>query len=788
MTNYIEAGARFSLDSPTLVPNSAGYLWNKHMMIHMNCQGYAVAQYMNPEPKKYAHNPNMAATSFMQPEQPYFAHHPGRFFYLRDDESGELFSAPFAPIKAELDSFEFQPGLSDIKWKIKHSDLELDMTLTLSPDLAAELWHVKVRNSDSQSRKVSLVPYFPVGYMSWMNMGAHFDDELNAVVCTSITPYQKLEDYAKNKHLKDITYLASDVKPTYFETSLPRFEGQGGLHNPTGLSDKRSLSDQPSHYEMPACIMQFELDLQPGDESEYNFVFGPALDKQEIAETLDLTLSDNKAHAAADYASYIESGKGVLNISTPDKIFDQFVNNWLPRQVFYHGDTHRLTTDPQTRNYLQDGMGMAYVNHEATKQVILTSLSQQKRDGEMPDGILLTPEATLKYINQIPHTDHSVWLTLILESYINESNDWAILDERLTWHDSDDKSTVLEHMNMAMRHMCGARDERGLPYIAQGDWCDPMNMVGPKGKGVSGWLTQALSFALQSWIRLSRDVNDANELDSFQQTVDELVVIADEYLWKGDWYARGITDDGVTFGVPEDKEGRIFLNTQSWAFLANMPNALQTERMLKAVDEQLDTPYGVMLCAPAFTAMREDVGRVTQKWPGSGENGSVYNHAAAFYAASMYHINQSDRAFGTLRKMLADPECESFAQRGQLPLYIPNYYRGAYYQYPDTAGRSSNLFNTGTGAWFYRLVIENLFGLKGCKEGLMISPQLPSEWQQASVKREFRGAIFDVQYQLVSDKNRACVEVDGVALSSNLIEGIVAGKDYSVVVNYYNGD
>ncbi len=38
MTNYIEAGARFSLDSPTLVPNSAGYLWNKHMMIHMNCQ------------------------------------------------------------------------------------------------------------------------------------------------------------------------------------------------------------------------------------------------------------------------------------------------------------------------------------------------------------------------------------------------------------------------------------------------------------------------------------------------------------------------------------------------------------------------------------------------------------------------------------------------------------------------------------------------------------------------------------------------------------------------------
>ena len=785
MTHYIDSGKRFLLDDPTLVPNSAGYLWNKKMMIHVNCQGYAVAQYMNPEPKKYAHNPNMAATSFMQPEQPYFAHHPGRFFYLRDDESGEMFSAPFAPMKKELDSYQFLPGLNDIKWHIKHLGIEMEMTLTLSADFVAELWKVKVVNRDSKARKISLVPYFPVGYMSWMNMAAHYDETLNSIVCTSITPYQKLEDYEKNKHLKDITYFACDVRPTHFETSIPRFEGQGGLHNPTALQQGSSLSDQANYYEMPACIMQFALDLQSEEEQEFNFVFGPALNKAEISHTLEQTLGANKNQTVAGYKSYIESGKGVLQVSTPDKIFDQFVNNWLPRQVFYHGDTHRLTTDPQTRNYLQDGMGMAYVDSQETKQVILTSLAQQKRDGEMPDGILLTPEAELKYINQIPHTDHSVWLTLILEAYLNETNDWALLDEPVAWADSDEKSSVLEHMNLAMEYMCHARDERGLPYIAQGDWCDPMNMVGYKGKGVSGWLTQALSFALQSWIRQSRAVNHSEKIDQFQKTVDELAVIADEYLWQGDWYARGITDDGVTFGVPQDKEGRIFLNTQSWAFLANMPNEQQTARMLKAVDEQLDTPYGVMLCAPAFTAMREDVGRVTQKWPGSGENGSVYNHAAAFYAASMYNIKQSDRAFKTLRKMLADPENESFAQRGQLPVYIPNYYRGAYYQFPETAGRSSNLFNTGTGAWYYRLVIEDLFGLKGCQQGLVIAPQLPSDWENAHVLRQFRGATFDVEYQTVSSESEAGIFVDGNRLSSNMIEDIPAGKTYEVVVRIF---
>ncbi len=784
MTHYIEDGKRFSLDDPTLVPNSAGYLWNKHMMIHMNCQGYAVAQYMNPEPKKYAHNPYMAATSFMQPEQPYFAHHPGRFFYLKDNESGEMFSAPFAPMKVEPDSYHFQPGLNDIKWQITHLGIKLEITLTLSTDLVAELWHVKVINGDHKPRKLSLVPYFPVGYMSWMNMAAHYDETLNAIVCTSITPYQKLEDYEKNKHLKDITYLACDVRPDHFETSLARFEGQGGLHNPTALQQGQALSDQATHYEIPAGIMQFELTLDSNEEHELNFVFGAALNKEEISHTIAQTLGSNKAQVVNRYRDYILSGKGVLQVSTPDKTFDQFVNHWLPRQVFYHGDTHRLTTDPQTRNYLQDGMGMAYVNSRATREVILTSLAQQKRDGEMPDGILLTPEAELKYINQIPHTDHSVWLTLILEAYLNETNDWALLEELVGWADSAEKSSVLQHMNLAMEFMCHARDKRGLPYIAQGDWCDPMNMVGYKGKGVSGWLTQALSFALQAWIRQSHHFNDPQKITQFQKTIDELAVIADKYLWQGDWYARGITDDGVTFGVPSDKEGRIFLNTQSWAFLANMPTDLQTERMLKAVDEQLDTPYGVMLCAPAFTSMREDIGRVTQKWPGSSENGSVYNHAAAFYAASMYNIKQPDRAFNTLRKMLADPECQSFTQRGQLPIYIPNYYRGAYYQYPDTAGRSSNLFNTGTGAWYYRLVIEELFGLKGCQQGLTISPQLPSNWHQAQVVRQFRGATFNVEYQAVPKECETGVIVNGERLASNVIKDITAGNVYSVVVNF----
>ena len=76
--------AQQSIDSATEKPNASAFLWNQQMMLNVNCRGYTVAQFMQPEPSKYAFAPNIEAKTFMQPEHPYFAHHPGRFFYVKD--------------------------------------------------------------------------------------------------------------------------------------------------------------------------------------------------------------------------------------------------------------------------------------------------------------------------------------------------------------------------------------------------------------------------------------------------------------------------------------------------------------------------------------------------------------------------------------------------------------------------------------------------------------------------------------------------------------------------------
>ena len=236
--------------------------------------------------------------------------------------------------------------------------------------------------------------------------------------------------------------------------------------------------------------------------------------------------------------------------------------------MFYHADVNRLSTDPQTRNYLQDNMGMSYIRPQVARDAFVHALGQQEASGAMPDGILLNDEAELKYINQIPHTDHCVWLPVCLQAYLDETGDDALLDVPVAGVNDGQTLSVFERISGAMRWLLQARDERGLSFIAQGDWCDPMNMVGYKGRGVSGWLSVATSYALALWSGVCERRGEAGLAQAFRAGAAEINAAVNRHLWDGRWFARGITDDDVVFGIARDSEGRIFLNPQSWAILA----------------------------------------------------------------------------------------------------------------------------------------------------------------------------------------------------------------------------
>ncbi|WP_394128980.1 GH36-type glycosyl hydrolase domain-containing protein [Shewanella maritima] len=771
-----------TLNSPTSMPNAASFLWNKHMMIQMNCRGYATAQFMQPEPAKYSRGPNIEATTFIQPEHPYYSHHPGRFFYIKDHSDNSLFSVPYEPVRSKAQKFEFKVSAAAISWQIVQQGLLIELTLNLSTQDAAEMWQLNITNLEQKMRKISVYSYFSVGYMSWMNQSAHFDDELNGIFCHSVAPYQKVEQYFANQENKDSCVLLTDYPVTSYETRQASFEGEGGLHNPDAIQ-KQELDNGEALYETPTTVMQFAIELTQSQKHQQQFIFAPVKDKHQALQLKQRYFEQQSARdIASQYHDYITQHSPNLDINMPDSKLAHYINHWLPRQVFYHGDVNRLSTDPQTRNYLQDAMGMVYIKPQQARSAFITAIQQQQENGAMPDGILLHPDAELKYINQVPHSDHCVWLIICLQAYLDETDDYQLLSQHLPFSNSDKQANVFEHVTMALQFLYEHRDHRSLSLIEQGDWCDPMNMVGYKGKGVSTWLTLATAYAMKIWAKIAEKYGST---DIYQQMMTQQVELNNAvnlHCWDGQWYSRGITDAGKPFGVNQDSQGKIYLNPQSFAMLSSAANDDQIAQIQHQVDKQLSTPFGLMMLAPSYTEMHEDIGRVTQKFAGVAENGSVYNHAAIFYIHALFAQGHANQAWHWLDAMMPT-EQDDLLIRGQLPVFIPNYYRGAFYQHPDVAGKSSQLFNTGTCAWFLRVIIEQLFGLRGCRDGLMVSPNLPSHWPQASIKRQFRDAQFTVNYQRKAEVKQVTVYLDGNLLNGNVIKQWQSGKHYQVQVD-----
>ena len=774
-----EQGASVCLRSPTAMDKASHFLWNEQQLVQINCQGYVNAQFMQPEPSKYSRGPSIEATTFMQPEMPFYAEHPGRFVFIKDEETGEVFSIPYAPMKKTAESFEFHCHSHKVEWQIEQSGLLIQWQLTLPPGDTLEVWQLVVKNLTSEQRILSVYPCFSIGFMSWMNQSANFNQDYNSIIARSVTPYQKVENYFTNQYFKDLTFFHSNKKPDSWCANWQSFIGERGIHAPESLN-LPLLPQLESCYEMPVAVMQFNTQLAASEADSFEFLFGPAHSEKEIEQLIERH-SAKFENTLTSYQQQQAMGKDVFYFATSDSNFDDFVNGWLPRQAVYHGELNRLTTDPQTRNFLQDTMALMYFSPEKARDRILLAVAQQEASGQMPDGILLDEKATLKYINQIPHTDHCVWLVLCLKSYLDETADHSILNEVVGFACSDKTATVASHVELAVEWLLSATNEHGLSYIDQGDWCDPMNMVGYKGKGVSSWLTIATCYALKVWVEVCKQYisqTNPNQIEEYKASLSLLKQTIRRHFKVGEYFARGITDDGRTFGTLADKEGKIFLNPQSWALLAQVLEDEEIEPLVRQVMQQLATEHGVAMLAPAYTHMHEDIGRVTQKYPGSAENGSVYNHAAAFWAFAMFEQNMPEQGFDVLHRMVTNEQNAEVT--GQLPCYIPNYYRGSRAHSIEHLGRSSHLFNTGTLAWYLKALFEGLAGFKPDATGVVIRPQVPAKLKTLSYRRQFRGAEFNVTVTQTNMIGEQQTKVNGELCEGNRITQVSKGMVYQV--------
>src|SRR5690606_25486654 len=145
---------------------------------------------------------------------------------------------------------------------------------------------------------------------------------------------------------------------------------------PDAIVSRSRLACGDALDEPPTALLQYPLERLPSAEEGFRVVIAPARGDDGLAALRPQPPGAGVFVPATPLQQQrLPAARGCIEVETPDPWFDAFVNHWLPRQVFYHGDSNRLTTDPQTRNYLQDHMGMAYLDPQAARAALLRALS-----------------------------------------------------------------------------------------------------------------------------------------------------------------------------------------------------------------------------------------------------------------------------------------------------------------------------------------------------------------------------------------------------------------------------
>ena len=78
---------------------------------------------------------------------------------------------------------------------------------------------------------------------------------------------------------------------------------------------------------------------------------------------------------------------------------------------------------------------------------------------------------------------------------------------------------------------------------------------------------------------------------------------------------------------------------------------------------------------------------------------------------------------------------------------------------------------TGSAAWFQKIIVDWILGIRATEEGLIVDPCIPGEWDYYSVKRTFRGTIYYLIIDNSQHKKKGIkyIMINGIKIEGNII-------------------
>lgn len=726
------------------------YLWNEEFLTNINHFGFGESFLRLPG--------NSRRQLFTETEAT-------RLVYIKNRETGEFYDINRNYTNKEFDKYQCHVGIGYHKITSEYKGIRTEYIITVPDKAHAELWQIRIINTDKVKRNLSVVSYSrPDANVTqhWAYGHADYESDLGGLYFC--------HDAFNVDHNYSGVYVKSDVKPDSYDVTDINFKGYNEWGNAQGLCNEK-LSNKGVSFDNHYCAaLQFDITLDAGEEKVINIAVGIATDIDNAIELSNEYLKEGYfENSIAQIKKSADEMDSIYNVNTPDTYINSMVNIWLKRQISL-GKTWGRVYSKGFRDIMQDIAALVSFGIDIAKLKIINCLEHQRYNGN--------PLRAFEPINPELYHDGAVWIPATVLAYIKESGDISILEARCKYYDNDAEETVFEHMYKGLRFLLDNRGQRNMVLWGGGDWNDSINNVGHKLKGESAWLSIATVKAITEFCEILAIVGGHEELAATLNNEKEILRQAIiNNAFEGDRFIYGINDWNEKLGSEECKEGKVYLNPQTWAVLADILDNEGSNKIMQTVENRLKCDYGYVQCSPAYSKKDEHIGRMAYFIPGGYENGSVYNHGVAFKIAADCKLGNNDLAFETLKLISYDNP--SNANSGVEPYVVSNMYLGPQEAYRK--GYAPCSWITGTAGWLYRNITESILGITAEFKGLKINPCMPSCWNTADITRVYRGAIYNIKLRRTGEKK---IMVDGKQQAENIIPVFQKDTTHTVVYEF----
>ena len=712
----------------------------------------------------------------------------GRYYYIKDGSS--VWNPGWKPCKTPLDSYECRHGMGYTRITGVKDGLKADVLFFVPIGHRCEVHRVRLTNTGSVARQIQLY-----SFAEWCLWNASTDMEnfqrnlsTGEVELEGNVIYHKTEYRERRNH-----YAFFGVNRAFdgFDTDRETFIGMyNGFEAPQQVLAGNS-GNSVAHGWSPIASHRFSLTLEPGATEDLIFVLGYVENAQE--EKFERPGVINKAKAKKMMEAFATGAqvdaafaqlkafwdnllsRFTLQSGVPE--LDRTVNIWNQYQCMITFFFSRSASYFESgigrgmgfRDSNQDLAGIVHLIPERARQRIIDIASTQFPDGGCYHQY---QPLTKRGNNDIGggFNDDPLWLIFGTVAYIRETGDFGILDEAVPFDNKPGTEvSLLEHLKISFKHVTDNLGPHGLPLIGRADWNDCLNLncfsdnpdesfqttenktTGSKAESlmIAGlFVAEGRDFA-----ELLEKIGDS-AATGVKAAVAAMETAVKQHGWDGEWFLRAYDYYGNKIGSHENKEGKVFIESQGWCTMARIgADEGLCDKALDSAVNYLECEHGLVLNTPAYTSYIKDYGEISSYPEGYKENAGIFCHNNPWVIIGEAMAGRADDAWRHYCK-ITPAFTKDQALRKVEPYVFCQMVAGKDAFRP---GEGKNSWLTGTAAWTWKAVSEAILGIKPQFDGLLIEPCIPLKYGNYKIHRRFRDAEYDLTIRCTGKTGRSFI-------------------------------